>query len=347
MSARAARCGRVGPRVLPMKPTDTLPALVSLFVEQGSHSAELLSEFMRHVATVARPYPAAYFALSDKSDVSVDDLGNRAFTSCARVCKGRFPFEGRTPFGAFVEEAMDGRTIRYHSFYSKLAITREILRDDYAHNIRRDPVLRWRAELYTEIGAVLKVEAVEQPQGRGVPPKWALESTGLRAMQPLSVIEGRLRSADDQSVAGLVRKALHLTVSMSQSQLTNLLASVLPPPATELPVQTSPAEAMAERMDIRGAVARAWEALDVLDQTLIIALARGDSYEDLIARDPRLKHKVAVSRAVSRVGKLFLAEVVDQMGLDTSTDMTPRTLMEPIIAVLHSLYPHRFDGAST
>jgi len=330
--------------VLLMKPTDTLPALVASFVEDGGHAVELLAEFMRHVATIARPYPAAYFALSDKSDTAVDDLGNRSFTVCARVEKGRFPFQGRTPFGTYVAEAMDGRTIRYHSFYAKISITREILRDDYARNIRRDPVLRWRAELYSAVGAVLKAEATEVPQGRGVPPRWALASTGLRVMLPLSVVEARLRSAEDQSVDALVRQALQLTGSMSQSQLSNLLGAVLPPPATEVPTPTAPDEAMAERMDIRSAVAQAWEALEDLDQHLIIALARGDAYEDLIAQDPRLKHKVAVSRAVSRVGSCFLQQVVDQMGLAAAPNMTPRALMEPIIAVLHSLYPERFDG---
>jgi hypothetical protein len=146
-------------------------------------------------------------------------------------------------------------------------------------------------------------------------------------------------------VDALVRQALQLTGSMSQSQLSNMLSAVLPPPATELPTPTAPNEAMAERMDIRSAVAKAWESLEDLDQHLIIALARGDAYEDLIARDPRLKHKVAVSRAVSRVGSCFLQQVVEQMGLAAAPNMTPRALMEPIIAVLHSLYPERFDGA--
>jgi len=329
-----------------MKPTDTLPALVQSFVEEGSHAAELLAEFMRHVATVARPYPASYFALSDKSETAVDDLGNRAFTVCARVEKGRFPFEGRTPFGAYVAEAMDGRTIRYHSFYAKISITREILRDDYARNICRDPLLRWKAELYSDVGKVLKAQCTSIPQGRGVPPKWALETIGLRVMKPLSVVEAQLRASDDHSVESLVLMALKMTGGMSQSQLTNLLAAVLPAPATEEAPRESPDEVMAERMDIRSAVAQAWSELEDLDQHLVVALARGDAYEDLIARDPRLGHKVAVSRAVSRVGQQFLQKVVDQMGLPANPNMTPRSLMEPIIAVLIDLYPQRFEGVT-
>ena len=235
MSVSAARRDRDwhSPPVPLMKPTDTLPALVASFMEDGSYAGELLAEFMRHVATVARPYPAAYFALSDKSERAGDDLGNRAFTICARVEKGRCPFEGRVPFDCFVAEVMDGRTIRYHSFYAKLSITREVLRDDYARNICRDPVLRWQADLYSSIGQVLKSQCTAVPQGRGVPPKWTIETMGLRVMQPQGVVEARLRASEDHSVEALVLMALKMTGGMSQSQLTNLLASVLPAPATE------------------------------------------------------------------------------------------------------------------
>jgi hypothetical protein len=327
-----------------MKPTDTLPALVQAYVQQGAGAAELLSEFMRHVATVARPYPAAYFVLSDKSEEAVDDLGNRSFTVCTRVEKGRFPFEGRVPFDTFVAEAMDGRTIRYHSFYAKLSITREILRDDYARNIRQDPVLRWQADLYSEVGEVLKECCTSVSQGRGVPPRWHHEAPGLRAMLPLSAVEARLRAAEDRSVPALVLQALHTAGPMSQSRLTNLLASVLPRPSSDLPEPT-PDEGMADRMDIRGAVAAAWTELDELDRHLVVALASGSSYEELIARDPRLQHKVAVSRAVSRVGQIFLQRVVDQLGVAANPEMTPRALMEPIIGVLIELYPTAFEGA--
>ena len=102
-----------------MDAIDTMPVLVREFAEDGTSAEALLREFMRHVAKVARPYPDAYFVLGQKSDDAVDDLGNRAFSVCASVPKGRFPFSERTPFAAYVEERFDGRTIRYHSFYAK------------------------------------------------------------------------------------------------------------------------------------------------------------------------------------------------------------------------------------
>jgi hypothetical protein len=351
MNAMRQQCGRVWasqasvqrlhqPR---MNPTDTLPMLVQSFVEGGDQAATLLSEFMRHVAKVCRPYPAAYFALSDKSEESVDDLGHRAFTVCAKIEKGRFPFMSRTPFSAFVAEQFDGRTIRYHSFYAKISITREILRDDYAKNIRRDPVLRWRAEIYAQIGDALKQFATAVPQGRGVPPRWQLSTPGLRAIQPLEVVEARLRAMDERSVEGLVRAALQDAGAMTQSRLANLLGTILPAPSGDIEEAQPVTPVLAEHMDLRAAVAAAWDGLETPDRTLIIALARGDSYEDLIASDARFTHKVAVSRAVSRVGKHFLQRVIEQIGGEATPSATPRTLMEPIIAVLIELHPDAFE----
>ena len=56
-----------------------------------------------------------------------------------------------------------------------------------------------------------------------------------------------------------------------------------------------------------------------------------------------LNNKVAVSRAVSRVGTVFLNEVISAVGGDASPDATPRTLLEPIMAMLAELYPHDFS----
>jgi hypothetical protein len=326
-----------------MKSIDTLPELVRAFVDGQSDGAALLAEFMRHVAKICDPYPAAYFVLNDKSNDGVDDLGHRSFTVCANVVKGRFPFMARVPFRAFVAEDFDGRTVRYHSFYAKISITRELLRDDYAKNIRRDPVLRWRAELYSSIGEALKEIAEPVVQGRGVPPRWQLKAPGLRMMQPLEVVEARLRQQLDKTTPALVQAALTFGGGLTQSRLTHLLEAVIGAPA-KMEIDDPVVDAnVSERMDIRGAVSAAWDDLEGLDRVLIIALARGDSYEDLICADPRLAHKVAVSRAVNRVGQHFLQRVIEQMGGTASPSVTPRTLMEPIISVLIELYPKEFE----
>ena len=326
-----------------MDAIDTMPALVRAFTEEGTSAEMLLREFMRHVAKVARPYPDAYFVLGQKSDDAVDDLGNRAFSVCASVPKGRFPFSDRPPFAAYVEEQFDGRTIRYHSFYAKLAITREIMRDDYAFNLRRDPVLRWRAELYADIGTVLKESCEAVPQGRGVPPKWQRASTGVRMIRPPEIVIARLRQFEVEDVETLVHAALVEGGPQTQSKLTHMLEAVIGAPSIDEPEAGHTEDHTADRMGVREAVKDAWEALEDPDRWLVIALARGDAYDDLIAAHPQLNNKVAVSRAVSRVGTHFLTRVIDAIGGEATPDATPRTLLEPIMAMLAELYPADFS----
>lgn len=327
-----------------MRMEDTMPALVRAFVEHEREAALLLSEFMRHVARVARPYPDAYFVLSQKNSDAVDDLGHRAFSICASVEKGRFPFSGRAPFTAYVEEQFDGKTIRYHSFYAKISITRELLRDDYAFNLRRNPVLRWRAELYADIGAILKATYEPVVQGRGVPPKWQPSGTGsgLRMLQPPEVVQARLSQLEQPSLDTLVHEAIAQCGPMTQSRLTNMLEAVIGAPSDFQPEATPIEENTADRMGVRTAIAEAWTALEPADQGLVIALSKGASYEELISGHPSLNNKVSVSRAVSRVGQLFLGSVIEAMGIEAAPDATPRSLMEPIMAMLSEIFPNDF-----
>ena len=95
----------------------SLSELVSRYVVEDAGAAELHREVQRHVEQVSRRYPDAYFELGRRTSESVEGLADRVFTICARVPKGRFPFRGRAPFPAFVEERFDDPPIRYHSFY--------------------------------------------------------------------------------------------------------------------------------------------------------------------------------------------------------------------------------------
>ena len=156
---------------MPPDDFDVLPTLVRAASREEPDGGALLREVARHVRRVATPYPDAWFALGRKHPEAMDDLAHRVYTTCVRVPKGRFPFLGRPPFSACAAEDMDGRAIRYHSFYARLSITRELMRADYAHNLSSDPRLAWRAALYGEIGDVLAEVAVKTP---GAPPRWQL-----------------------------------------------------------------------------------------------------------------------------------------------------------------------------
>ncbi|MBT3220230.1 MAG: hypothetical protein HN348_14165 [Proteobacteria bacterium] len=319
---------------------DTLPEMICDFVDNEGNANLLLEEFKRQVAWVSRRYPQSYFVLGQKTDEAVADLAHRTFAICARVKKGRFPFLAREPFTAFVEEQFEGRAIRYHSFYAKISITRELLRDDYAHNVRRDPVLKFRADLYKEIGKVLKSKCDRIAQGRGVPPKWTVQRAGFRLLMQLDALEGDLRESGESSVEWLVLQALEKGGPMSQSQLTHLLETVVGAPAVEDPQWVSSHRPdVTDTMAVRNAVSAAWAELEDRDRELLSGLARGMSYDELIERFDWFKHRVAVTRAVTRCSRLFLDRVVAEIGDDESISERPKVLLERILEVLVEIVP--------
>jgi hypothetical protein len=335
---------------------DDLPELVHAFVESeragdglqgGEAGIELLGRFERHVRHMSRTYPDAWFTNARKNDEAVLDLAHRSFTSCARVQKGRFPFQGRTPFTAYLEERFDGRTVRYHSFYAKLSIAREIMRDDYARNLSRDPVLRWRADLYREIRALLRAEAEEVPQGRGLPPRWQLRSPGIRAMRPLGAIEAKLIRDGERDVRAIVFTALRMAGPLTCSRITNLAEAVLGTPEEDEPVAPILPATAGIQVGIRRAVLAAWTDLEEDDQLLLAAIARGEAYDSLVERCPRFRHKVAVTRAVTRCGKHFMARIAGEAGLEDDalpSGLRPKDLIELVLEVLVEVIPDAVDA---
>jgi len=311
---------------------DAWPQLVADFEARTSTGASLLEVFTQHVGHMARSYPDAYFVLGRKDDDSVADLSHRAFTVCAKVEKGRFPFSGRRPFAAYVAEAFEGRAIRYHSFYAKLSIAREILRDDYAKNLVRDPVLRARAELYKAIGDVLKEVATASPGGRGSPPRWRVGGPAL--VRPPEVVEAELRRRGLATLADQVPFALRHGGPASQAQLARLLGPLhrVAEPDELGPTAHDPGD-VALTLSLREAVLDGWAALGEEDRGLLAALARGASYDELIATDPRFAHRVAVTRAVKRITNDFVARVEAVTGGNSSTG-SPLMVLESILGVL-------------
>lgn len=326
-----------------MAPEDRFPALVQAFVQdpRGPEAMPLHQEVSRHVHAVSRPYPDAYFALGRKTEDALEDLGNRVFTICAAVEKGRFPFSGRTPFRAFSEEQMEGRAMRYHAFYAKISITREVLRDDYARNITRDPILRWRADLYRQVGEALKACAESHAVDRGRPPRWSLPASGPRLIRGPEYVVVQLQRAMPADIPTLVRIALEHGGAITQSRLSTMLEGVLPAPSVVEPdAAVEQAPDMPTRMTIRASVLAAWEALEAEDRILLLAVAGGVSYDELIERDDRFRHKVAVTRAVKRCGTAFVQRVLADLGLPAAVaSAPPRSLIEAVLEVLDEVQP--------
>lgn len=311
--------------------TDPLPGLVAAFVAGRDEGRALLAEVLRHVGRVARSYPDAWFVLGRKTTEAVDDLGHRVFTTCARVPKGRFPFSGRPPFGAFVAEDFDGRAIRYHSFYAHLSITRELLRADYAHNLASDPRLCWRADLYGEIGDHLR-KIARRDEGR--PPRWSLGPAMLRGEEAL--VE-RLRAGATREVPALVEAALRQGGPRTQPEICRVLEAVIGTPPGPVAEDRGPEPDPGERTAVRAAVRAGWEALDAEERALLGALGRGLAYDEICAEMPRFAHRVAVNRALERIGRVFVGQLAGALGADPRGAPPPKALLELVLDVLAEL----------
>jgi len=317
---------------------DELATLVRSYETAGHGGSALIRTFARHVSRCSGRYPHAYFELGRRDDASLESLTNRVFTSCARISKGRFPFAHRTPFLCYLEEEFDDPPIRHHSFYARLSITREILRDDYARNLSRDPELRRRDTIYRELGPLLEAHGVPHEQGRR-PPLWSAPEAGVRRVRSPDEVAATLRREPARPLDALVPRALELLgTPISRSRLAHLLAEVTPAAegVHEAPDAT---EDLPTRVAVRGAIQRGWANLDDLDRQLVVSLARGDSADEILARDPRLRHRVAVSRAISRVGTHFVAAVIEEVGGEAEPSGTPRAMMEHVIRVLLEILP--------
>jgi hypothetical protein len=309
---------------------DAWPQLVREAVAKNGESSDLLSSFSDHVVRMARPYPDAYFALGRKSPDAFVDLAHRAYASCARQPKGRFPFAGREPFRAFVEEDFDGRTMRYHAVYSRLSIARELLRDDYARNVRRDPVLQWRADVFRDVGAALRAHAIELPGPK--PVRWTLPNAGPTVLRAPEVVVARLRPFADEPFDTLCVRVLRELGAAPRGAVAQVMCELLTPPAGEAVSEPTVEDDDLERT-VRTAVRGAWAALDPDARALITALARGDAYDDVIARSPSLNSRVAVSRAVARLAAEFVRTIEQAVGAPGSSGR-PKQIVELVLDVL-------------
>ncbi len=298
---------------------DELARLVRDFERDGSGGAVLLEHLRRLLAHMTRNYPPVWFPDGRKDAEGVVDLCHRCFVVCARVEKGRFPFKGRRPFACFVEEGHEGSQIAYHTVYAKLSVARELMRDDYAVNLRQNPEWRERAKVYANLGPVLEelartgriVHEAGSAKSLGV---WALSGGGLRSMVSRERLALELRAARGEELGALVVRALTRGGPMGRSELANLIGeSMFEGDLGEAQLDAEDAEL---KLSLRRTVLRVWTELGESERGLLRVIGRGGSYEELVAPVGPFPHKVAVSRALAKVGGRFLESLGPELGCE-------------------------------
>lgn len=318
---------------------DRLPALLRAWVLDQRDGQPLLDETRRQVALAARPYPPSYFVGQQKDADALEELALLTFAHCDRVAKGRFPFLGRPPFRAFVEEQLEGPKCRYHAFYARLSVLRELLRAEYSKNIVRDPALRARAETWTALGRLLP--QIADPDA-DKPPRWALRGAPLRRIEGPDAVEAALRGMAGAPLEALAREALLRRGPLRRVELVRLIEAACPskPIVEEDDVEADLAPLPAdERLSVRACLLEGWGRLDPDERALVAALAQGASYDELIGSHPRLRHKVAVTRAVERVNAVLLGPLLDAEGVSGARGLPPGRLLEAALDVLAELLP--------
>ncbi len=319
---------------------DVLAPLVRAYLATHASGDALLQALRPHVHRIAGRYPHAYFEGARRDDDSLAVLEGLVFTHCVRTARTREPFRGRPPFQAYVEEEFPDPPIRYHTCYGPLSVTREVLRDEYARQVRQDPELKRRDRIYRALGPVLDAGAERVPRQRSQP-LWRVAPKGPARVLDLAEVRQRLLGSE-RPLPELALEALRLAGQpLSRSQLSHLVADILDP-GQERPDPVR--DDTVARLAVRAAVADAWASLEPLDRALLAGLARGDDGKALQARDPRLNNPVQLTRALKRVGDGFVAAMAARMDQDSQVAVKPRVLVERVVGVLVEMLPELEGG---
>ena len=300
----------------------------------------LVARTHRGVTRVSRGYPAVYFELADRAPESLQSLAHTVFCRLDGRRFGRHPFADRRPFDAFVQEAMADRECRYHAFDSRLSITREVLRAQYAFNLRRHPEWQERSELHREVVEALRAECVEFPGRNPRYPRYGLRSwEDVRAPQPSwnhDEAVRTLRRRSGWSVSARAQIVLALKgAPMYPGEVSRVLQDAdVAPAGRELdgrePAAPKDVDAI---LAVRRRVAQAWGALEPEDRGLVRCLIEGLSGDQIMVRVPSLKNAVAASRALKAVTGRFVAALVPE-GEGAPRDLRPREVADLLLPVL-------------
>ncbi len=258
---------------------------------------------------------------------------------------GRFPFAQRTPYDAYVAEAMADGACRYHSFSARLSVAREALRQQYAHNVRRHPAWLKREELHREVVAALTEECAPFP---GRHPKWP--RYGLRAW-PDGLRPVRADWNPDEMIRVLRRRGGWSVSARVQIVLAKHGAPMYPGAISRLLQDASVDPGAFESADelasadegdrddqsaVRTAAVQAYAALTDVERSLLSLLLAGRPYKEIPAELPELANPTAITRALERICDAFLGRVLTQVGAsrDDTTPLRPKAAAELLLGVL-------------
>ena len=300
----------------------------------GAQPRRLLEKFYAHVGRAARRYPAAYFPERDPGPEGRRAITHELFAVCDGRPLDRRPYAGRVPFRTYVEDDYNDGLIRAHIFYKKpICLLWSLLKQQYAKNVRVEPDLRWRADLFVEVRRVLRARAerVSHPLGE----RWALPGVApLRSIPLHQAVDDLRRKELAQDISAVVLHLLGTCGPLSRKQVLDAVNELFPAPRTtdlgewQANTLTRPVVDDELRLDLRRALA----SLDDEERAFLHAVVMGLTYQQMVEQFPEwCTSKKRAFLIASRVDTKLLAPLgarLDDMAL------SPRQLLDIILPVL-------------
>ncbi len=311
--------------------------------DRSPASRHLLDACQRGVRGVARRYPSVYFELGSRTEEAMASLVHRVFTDLDGRTIGRFPFSERTPFDCYLQERMADRQARYHSFSARLSVTREALRAQYSHNVRRHPAWLAREELHRAVVAVLRAECAPFAGRRDGYPRYGLHAwpdghRAARADWDPDAVVGALRRRGGWSVSARVQIVLSKRgAPMYPGEISRLLQdAAIEPTAFDAAEPAATTPEVTDAVAVRGAAAAAFAELDGTERRLLVLLLAGRPYREIPDELPDLRNPVAVTRALQAICDKLLGRVLAAVGVKraAAASLRPKEAAELLLGVL-------------
>jgi len=312
-----------------------------------SASRSLLGDTLRATDRVSRRYPGAYFELCRRTDEAVASLGHKIFVRLDGRAFGRFPFLQRTPFDAYVADQMPDRDVRWHSFDARLGIAREVLREQYSFNVRRHPEWAAKDALHKDVVATLKADFPTWPGRSPRYPRYGLASWpgGPRSVRSDWDRDEVVRIVTRRASWPLVTRVEVVLAKHGGPMYPAAISSILQDAdVAKSDTSIDPADlaggledgAIESVLSVRRLVAERWATLGAEEQRLLILLAAGRPYREVVEALPSMNDPSSVTRALARICDHFIADLVQALGGegDEADALKPKQQAELLFGVL-------------
>ncbi len=313
-------------------------------------SRSLLGDVLRATDRVSRRYPGAYFELCRRNDHAVTSFGHKVFVRLDSRVFGRFPFTDRTPFDAYVAEQMHDGDVRWHSFEARLSIAREVLREQYAFNVRRHPEWAAKDALHQDVVAALKADFPTWPGRSARYPRYGLTSWpgGPRSVRPDWDRDDVVRIVTRRAGWPLATR-IELVLAKRGAPMYPAAVSAILQDADVAASDSSldpdalgasrEADALEGTLTVRRLVAERWATLSDDEQQLLSLLAAGRPYREVVEAVPSFRDPSAVTRALARICDRFVSDLVAALSPDGAgaEPLKPKQQAELLFGVLAEL----------